>query len=62
VLGVDSKLVTAATTLLLGVRERAVMDIMGWTDAAMVRRYAHVTARLRREIADRLDRYLWEPK
>lgn len=35
------------------------MDVMGWTGAAMVRRYAHVTARLRREIADRLDGYLW---
>jgi integrase len=42
---------TAATTLsLLGVPERAVMDVMGWSNAAMVKRYAHVTARLRRDI------------
>jgi integrase len=51
---------TAATTLLLlGVPERAVMDFMGWSNAAMVKRYAHVTARLRRDIADRLNAYLW---
>jgi integrase len=49
---------TAATTLLLGVRERAVMDIMGWSNSAMVKRYAHVTARLRRDIADRLNAFL----
>jgi hypothetical protein len=35
------------------------MDTMGWSNAAMVKRYAHVTARLRRDIADRLNAYLW---
>jgi len=35
---------------------------MGWSNSAMVRRYAHVTARLRRDIADRRDSYLWEKK
>jgi len=29
---------------------------------AMVKRYAHVTARLRRDIADRLDSYFWTDK
>jgi integrase len=54
---------TAATTLLiLGVPERAVMDMMGWSQSAMVRRYSHVTARLRRDIADRLNAHLWEGK
>jgi hypothetical protein len=28
----------------------------------MVKRYTHVTARLRRDIADRLNVYLWTPK
>jgi hypothetical protein len=33
---------TATTLLLLGVPERAVMDfMMGWSTAAMVKRYAH---------------------
>jgi hypothetical protein len=44
--------------LLLGVPERAVMDLMGWSNAAMVRRCVHVTARLRRDIADRLNAFL----
>ena len=35
------------------------MDVMGWSNAAMVKRYAHVTARLRRDIADRLNTFLW---
>jgi integrase len=48
---------TAATTLLLlGIPERAVMDVMGWSNAAMVKRYAHVTARLQRDIADPAER------
>jgi len=55
----DARHTAATTLLLLGVPERAVMDIMGWSNAAMVRRYAHVTARLRRDIADRLNTFFW---
>ena len=55
----DARHTAATTLLLLGVRERAVMDVMGWSNSAMVKRYAHVTARLRRDIADRLNTYLW---
>jgi integrase len=58
----DARHTAATSLLLLGIPERAVMDVMGWSNSAMVRRYAHVTARLRREIADRLDSYLWEGK
>jgi integrase len=57
----DARHTAATTLLLLGVRERAVMDVMGWSNAAMVKRYAHVTARLRRDIADRLNTFLWAP-
>jgi hypothetical protein len=35
------------------------MDVMGWSNAAMVKRYTQVTARLRRDIADRLNAFLW---
>jgi integrase len=55
----DARHTAATTLLLLGVPERAVMDVMGWSNAAMVKRYAHVTARLRRDIADRLNAFLW---
>jgi len=58
----DARHTAATTLLLLGVPERAVMDVMGWSNAAMVSRYAHVTARLRRDIADRLNTFLWDGK
>jgi hypothetical protein len=32
---------------------------MGRSKSAMVKRYAHVTARLRRDIADRLNSFFW---
>ena len=35
------------------------MDVMGWSNSAMIKRYAHVTARLRRDIANRLNAFLW---
>jgi integrase len=55
----DARHTAATTLLLLGVSERAVMDIMGWSNSAMVKRYTHVTARLRRDIADRLNSFFW---
>jgi len=58
----DARHTAATTLLLLGVPERAVMDVMGWSHSSMVKRYADVTARLRRDIADRLNAYLWESK
>ena len=51
---------TAATMLLvLGVHERAVMDMMGWSSAAMRRRYMHVPDQLREQIADQVGGLLW---
>ncbi|TCP40667.1 integrase-like protein [Tamaricihabitans halophyticus] len=51
---------TAATVLLvLGVPERAVMEFMGWSNTSMAKRYQHITSALRRDIADRLNGYLW---
>jgi integrase len=58
----DARHTAATVLLLLGVQERAVMDVMGWSNSAMVKRYAHVTARLRRDIADRLNGFLWKGK
>ena len=47
------------TSLLLGVPERAAMEVMGWSHSAMAKRYQHVTAVLRQDIAARLDGFLW---
>nr|WP_260321828.1 tyrosine-type recombinase/integrase [Micromonospora parathelypteridis] len=52
---------TAATVLLiLGVAERAVMGIMGWSNSAMAARYQHLTAQVRRDIAQRVGGLLWD--
>ena len=51
---------TAATVLLvLGVPERAVMGIMGWSRTAMAARYQHVTDPIRRQVADQVGGLLW---
>ena len=51
---------TAATVLLiLGVPDRAVMEIMGWSHAAMARRYQHLTGAVRADIAGRVGGLLW---
>ncbi len=51
---------TAATVLLiLGVPDRAVMEIMGWSHAAMARRYQHLTGTVRADIAGRVGGLLW---
>jgi integrase len=47
--------------LLLGVPMRAVMDIMGWSNLSMAKRYQHVTDALRHDIAARIDGLLWAP-
>jgi hypothetical protein len=44
----------------LGVPERAVMEFMGWSNSAMAKRYQHVTAVLRNDIAKRLSGFLWQ--
>jgi integrase len=54
---------TAATVLLiLGVPDRAVMDLMGWSNGKMKERYMHVVAAIRDDIAARLGNFLWKIK
>ena len=51
---------TAATVLLvLGVPERSVMGIMGWSSTAMAARYQHVTDPIRRAVATQVGELLW---
>lgn len=51
---------TAATVLLvLGVPERTVMSVMGWSSTSMAARYQHVTDPIRREVANRVGGLLW---
>jgi integrase len=51
---------TAATVLLvLGVPERTVMSVMGWSSTSMAARYQHVTDPIRRDVARRVGGLLW---
>jgi integrase len=52
---------TAATVLLiLGVPERAVVAIMGWSNPGMAKVYQHMTGRVRKDIAKRVGGLLWQ--
>ncbi len=52
---------TAATVLLiLGVSERAVMSIMGWSSTAMAARYQHMIDPIRKDIAKRIGGLIWK--
>lgn len=51
---------TAATMLLvLGVPQRAVMDVMGWSESSMAARYQHITTELTSAIADQVGGPYW---
>ncbi|MGW5787065.1 tyrosine-type recombinase/integrase [Streptomyces sp. NPDC003757] len=52
---------TAATVLLiLGVSERAVMGLMGWSTTAMAARYQHMVDSVRSDVARQVDGLIWE--
>lgn len=52
---------TAATMLLvLKVPTRAVMDVMGWSQASMASRYQHVPKEVLRGIAEQVEGLLWK--
>lgn len=52
---------TAATVLLiLGVPTPTAMAIMGWSSAAMAKRYQHLIDSIRRDVAKQVGRLLWE--
>jgi integrase len=52
---------TAATVLLiLGVPERAVMGLMGWSTTAMAARYQHMVNEVRSDVARQVDGLLWK--
>jgi integrase len=54
---------TAATVLLiLGVSERAVMGLMGWSTTAMAARYQHMVDTVRVDVARQVDGLIWKPE
>lgn len=51
---------TAATVLLeLGVPDRAAMQVMGWSNSALVQRYQHVTDHVLDQVASSVGTHLW---
>jgi integrase len=57
----DARHTAATVLLLLGVPERAVMAIMGWSNTSMAARYQHVTDAIRRDVAKQVGGLLWQP-
>lgn len=55
----DARHTAATVLLLLGVPDRAVMSLMGWSKTDMTARYQHVTAVVRRDVAGKLQTLLW---
>jgi integrase len=56
----DARHTAATVLLLLGVAERAVMGLMGWSTTAMAARYQHITDPIRMDIAARIGNLLWD--
>ncbi|GAA3364011.1 tyrosine-type recombinase/integrase [Saccharopolyspora gregorii] len=56
----DARHTAATVLLLLGVPERTVMGVMGWSNTAMATRYQHITAIIRQDVAEQIDSLLWE--
>jgi integrase len=59
-LGLERRHTAATVLMLLGVQERAAMDIMGWATTGMAARYQHVTDRVRADIAKRVGGLIWK--
>ncbi len=55
----DARHTAATTLLLLGVSERAVIDIMGWSSAKMTLVYQHITDSVRKDVAEKVGSFLW---
>jgi integrase len=55
----DARHTAATMLLLLGVPDRAVMDVMGWAQISMTRRYQHITTELTTMIADQVGGLYW---
>jgi integrase len=45
--------------VLLGVPSRAVMDVVGWSQASMTTRHQHMTSELARSIAHQVGELFW---
>jgi len=58
----DARHTAATVLLLLGVPLPAVMEIMGWSNSKVAKRYSHVTAAIQNNIAAQVNTLLWGPE
>lgn len=56
----DARHTAATVLLLLGVPERTVMGVMGWSNTAMAARYQHITSTIRQDVATQVGGLLWK--
>ncbi len=55
----DTRHTASAVLLLLGVPERIVMAITGWSSTAMAQRYQHITEPMLNDVGKKIDGLLW---
>lgn len=55
----DARHTAATVLLLLGVSERTVMDMMGWSSTSMAKRYQHVTDPIRHAVAEQVGQLIF---
>ena len=55
----DARHTAATGLLLLGVHERTIMSVLGWSTTAMASRYTHVVTPIHNDLASRVDGLLW---
>jgi integrase len=58
----DARHTAATDLLLLGVHERTIMSVLGWSTTAMASRYTHVITPIHSDLASRLDGLLWSSR
>jgi integrase len=58
----DARHTAATVLLLLGVQLPAAMEIMGWSNTKVAKRYSHVTAAIQNNIASQVNMLLWGPR
>ncbi len=57
----DARHSAATMLVVLGVTERTVMSVMGWSSTAVAARYQNVRDPIRRDVARRMGTLLWSP-
>ena len=55
----DARDTAATVLLLLGVQLPTVMEIMGWSNTKVAKRYSHVTPAIQTNIAPKVNKLLW---